>query len=181
MELQKVHGRSIPGFDLHDALYRCSKYLEKYGGHAMAVGLSLKQENFENFKNEFEKIANDSKLEEIQDVIYIDGILKQDDINIELIKDLKRLEPFGEGNKMPLFAYKGLRINSIRALTEGKHLKLTLRDDNIIIDAIGFNMGHLANEYLIGDKVDIVGNLEVNTFNGMENVQINLKDIMKSI
>ena len=52
MELQKVHGRSIPGFDLHDALYRCSKYLEKYGGHAMAVGLSLKQENFENFKKE---------------------------------------------------------------------------------------------------------------------------------
>lgn len=147
----------------------------------MAVGLSLKQENFENFKSEFEKIAKDSKLDEIQDIIYIDGIVKQDDMNIEFIKDLKRLEPFGEGNKMPLFAYKGLRINSIRALTEGKHLKLTLRDDNIIIDAIGFNIGHLANEYLIGDKVDIVGNLEINSFNGIENVQINLKDIMKSI
>lgn len=181
MELQKDHGRSIPGFDLHDALYKCSNYLEKYGGHAMAVGLSLKQKNFEDFKNEFENIAKDSKLDEIQDIIYIDGIVKQDDMNIEFIKDLKQLEPFGEGNKMPVFAYKGLRINSIRALTEGKHLKLTLRDDNIIIDAIGFNMGHLANEYLIGDKVDIVGNLEINSFNGMENVQMNLKDIMKSI
>ncbi len=181
MELQKVHGRSIPGFDLHDALCKCSKYLEKYGGHEMAVGLTLKEENFENFKTEFERIAKESKLEEIQAIINIDGIVRQEDMNIEFIKALKKLEPFGEGNKMPLFAYKELRINSIRALTEGKHLKLTLRDDNIIIDAIGFNMGSLANEYLIGDKVDIVGVLEINSFNGMENVQMNLKDIMKSI
>ncbi len=82
---------------------------------------------------------------------------------------------------MPLFAYKGLKINSIRALTDGKHLKLTLRDDNIIIDAIGFNMGNLVEDYLIGDKVDVVGVLEINSFNGRETVQINLKDIMKSI
>ena len=150
-------------------------------GHEMAVGLSLKEENFENFKNEFEKIAKESKLEEIQDVIYIDGTVKQEDINIEFIKALKKLEPFGEGNKMPLFAYKGLKINSIRALTEGKHLKLTLKDDNLIIDAIGFNMGNLVNEYLIGDKIDVVGVLEINEFNGMESVQINLKDVMKSV
>ncbi len=147
----------------------------------MAVGLSLKEENFENFKQEFEKITKESKLEEIQDIIYIDGTVKQEDINIEFIKALKKLEPFGEANKMPLFAYKGLRINSIRALTEGKHLKLTLKDENIIIDAIGFNMGNLAEEYLIGDRIDVVGVLEINEFNGMENVQINLKDIMKSV
>ena len=104
-----------------------------------------------------------------------------EDIKPEHIKELEKLEPFGEGNKMPLFAYKGLKINSIRALTEGKHLKLTLKDDNIIIDAIGFNMGHLVNDYLIGDKVDVVGVLEINSFNGIESVQINLKDIMKSI
>ena len=179
--IAKGSGRSIPGFDLHDALCKCSKYLDKYGGHAMAVGLSLKEENFENFKNEFEKVAKESKLEEIQPVIYIDGIVKQEDIRPEFIKGLKRLEPFGEGNKMPLFAYKGLRINSIRALTEGKHLKLTLKDDNIIINAIGFNMGNLVNDYLIGDKVDVVGVLEINNFNGIESVQINIKDIMKSI
>ena len=147
----------------------------------MAVGLSLKEENFENFKQEFEKITKESKLEEIQDIIYIDGTVKQEDINIEFIKALKKLEPFGEANKMPLFAYKGLRINSSRALTEGKHLKLTLKDENIIIDAIGFNMGNLAEEYLIGDRIDVVGVLEINEFNGMENVQINLKDIMKSV
>ncbi len=177
--LAKGSGRSIPGFDLHDALCKCSNNLEKYGGHAMAVGLTLKEENFKAFKEEFEQIASESNLGEIQPVIYIDGIVKQEDIKTDFVKELKSLEPFGEGNKMPLFAYKGLKINSIRALTEGKHLKLTLRDDNIIIDAIGFNMGNLVNDYLIGDKVDVVGVLEINSFNGIESVQINLKDIMK--
>lgn len=177
----KGSGRSIPGFDLHEALCKCSNFLEKYGGHEMAVGLSLKEENFESFKQELVKIAKESKVDEILPVIYIDGTVKQEDMKMDFVKELHKLEPFGEGNKMPLFAYKGLKINSIRALTEGKHLKLTLKDDNIIIDAIGFNMGNLVNDYLIGDKVDIVGVLEVNSFNGMENIQINLKDIMKSI
>ena len=81
---------------------------------------------------------------------------------------------------MPLFLYKNLRIDSIRALSEGKHLKLTLKDDNYIIDAIGFNMGALANEYLIGDKIDVVGTLEINSFNNVEKIQINLKDVRKS-
>lgn len=179
--IAKGSGRSIPGFDLHEALCKCSDNLEKYGGHAMAVGLTLKEENFENFKEDFEKIASQSNLGEIQPVIHIDGTIKQEDIKPEFIKSLANLEPYGEGNKMPLFAYKGLKINSIRALTDGKHLKLTLRDDNIIIDAIGFNMGNLVNDYLIGDKVDVVGILEMNSFNGIENVQINLKDIMKAI
>lgn len=76
--------------------------------------------------------------------------------------------------------YKNLRINSIRALSEGKHLKLTLKDEGLVIDAIGFNMGHLVNDFLLGDKVDILGNLEVNRFNGRESVQFNLKDIRKS-
>ena len=81
---------------------------------------------------------------------------------------------------MPLFLYKNLKIQSIRALSEGKHLKLTLKDGNTLIDAIGFNMGELSNEYLIGNKIDVVGTLEINSFNNMENIQINLKDIRKS-
>jgi len=75
---------------------------------------------------------------------------------------------------------KNLKIDSIRALSEGRHLKLTLKDENTIINAIGFNMGKYSEEYLIGDKVDVIGLLEINTFNGIENVQINMKDIRKS-
>lgn len=177
----KGSGRSIPGFDLHMALSKCSDNLEKYGGHAMAVGLSVKEEKFNEFKKEFEEIAKNSNLEEIQPIIKIDGQVTIEDMNIEFVEELKTLEPFGEGNKTPIFVYKGLKINSIRALSEGKHLKLTLKDEGNIIDAIGFNMGELVNEYLIGDKVDVVGTLEINDFNGNRTIQINLKDIMKAI
>ena len=102
------------------------------------------------------------------------------DIYIENVKELNLLEPFGEANKTPIFIYKNLRIDSIRALSEGKHLKLTLKEGNTIINAIGFNMGQYAEEYQLGDKIDVIGVLEINTFNGIESVQINMKDLRKS-
>ena len=71
-----------------------------------------------------------------------------------------------------------MKIDSIRSLTEGKHLKLTLKSENKLIDAIGFQMGNLADEYRIGDKIDIAGTLEINSYNN--SVQVNLKSIMKS-
>ena len=82
---------------------------------------------------------------------------------------------------MPLFLIKNLKIQAIRTLSEGKHIKLKLGIDNYIIDAIGFNMGNIADKYLIGDKVDVVGSLEINEFGGNENIQINLKDMRKTI
>ena len=180
-DIAKGSGRSVQGFDLHNALCLCSDLLEKYGGHEMAIGLSLKKENFDAFKEKFEQIANENKVDEIIPVIYIDNQINSKTCSLELVKQLKLLEPFGEGNKVPLFIYKNLKIDSIRTLTEGKHLKLTLKDENNIINAIGFNMGHVADNYLIGDKVDVIGYLEINSFNGKETVQINMKDIMKSI
>lgn len=176
----KGSGRSIPGFDLHAALCSSSKYLEKYGGHEMAVGLSLKKTNFEDFRNCLEEIAKEAHTEEIIPVIKIDKEIKLKDVTLENVKNLKLLEPFGEANKTPIFIYKNLKIDSIRALAGGKHLKLTLKDDNTIINAIGFNMGQYSEEYLIGDKIDVIGVLEINTFNGIENVQINIKDLRKS-
>ncbi len=176
----KGSGRSIPGFDLHAALCSASSSLEKYGGHEMAVGLSLKKNKFEEFKKQFEEIAKNAHTEQLVPVIKIDKEINLKDITIENIKNLKYLEPFGEANKTPIFIYRNLKIDSIRALSEGKHLKLTLKDGNTIINAIGFNMGKCSEEYLIGDKVDVIGLLEINSFNGVENVQINMKDIRKS-
>ena len=180
-DLGKGSGRSIPGFDLHEALNRCSNSLEKFGGHAMAIGVTVKKDNLEQFENQIEKIAEENNIKDIVPIINIDTEIDLNNINKDIVESLSALEPFGEGNKMPLFAYRNLKINSIRALSEGKHLKLTLKDNNNIINAIGFNMGYLVNDYLIGDKVDLVGVLEINTFNGVDNLQINLKDIMKSI
>ena len=179
-EIAKGSGRSIPGFDLHSALCATSEYLDKYGGHEMAVGLSLKKENLEGFKNAFEEVAKKNNVKDILPVIYVDGEISATDMTKETVNELDKLEPFGEANKTPIFLYRNIKIDSIRALSEGKHLKITLKD-NIVINAIGFNMGNLVDDYLIGDKVDIIGTLELNVYNGIENIQINLKDIMKSI
>ena len=180
-EQGKGSGRSIPSFDLYEALNYSGDYLEKFGGHAMAVGLTVKKENFENFKEKFEEFATQKNVKQILPTIKIDSEISKSDLKIETVEELKKLEPFGERNERPYFLYKGVKINSIRALSEGKHLKLSVRDDSQIIDVIGFNLGNLADEFLIGDKVDLVGMLEINEFNGMKKVQINLKDIMKSV
>ena len=177
----KGSGRSIPGFDLYEALTKCKQSIDKFGGHSMAIGINIKKDKFEEFKEELEKIAEEQNIKEIVPILKIDAQIRLDDINKEMVESLKQLEPFGEENKMPVFAFRNLKINSIRALSEGKHLKLTLKDNKNIVNAIGFNLGELSNEYKIGDKVDVVGNLEINTFNGVSNIQINIKDIMKSV
>ena len=176
----KGSGRSIPGFDLHEALTKSKNYLEKFGGHAMAVGVTLKKSEFENFKKEFEEYAKSCNIDKIVSIINIDSEISLNNVDINSVKSIKMLEPFGEANKTPLFLIKNLKIKSIRALSEGKHLKLTLKDDQYMIDAIGFNMGELSEKYLLDDKVDVVGNLDINSFNGMESVQLILKDIRKS-
>lgn len=180
-DIGKGSGRSIPGFDLYEALTKCQKSVDRFGGHAMAIGITIKKDKLEELKNEFEEIAQENHIEEIVPILKIDSQISLDEISKEMVESLKELEPFGEENKNPLFLFKNLKIDSIRALTEGKHLKLTVKENKNIVNAIGFNIGELANEYKIGDKVDIVGNLEMNTFNGVDNIQINIKDIMKSL
>lgn len=175
-------GRSIKGFDLHEALLKLDNILENAGGHSMAVGLSLETSNFEEFKQKFEQYAEENITSQmLQKEIEIDKKIDKNDINIDSIKELEILEPYGEGNKKINIIYKNLKITSIRALSEGKHLKLNLQDDNINLDAIGFNMGEYAKCYQIGDKVDVVGNMEINKFNNIEKVQINLKDMRKAV
>ena len=177
----KGSGRSIPGFDLHEALMECSEYLEKFGGHSMAVGITIKKDKFEDFKKAFTEYAKSKNISEIVPVINIERKVDLKDVSLENVKELQKLEPFGEQNKMPLFLIENLKIVSIRALSEGKHLKILLKQDNFFIDAIGFNMGDLTEQYKIEDRVDIVGTIDVNVFNGNENVQITIKDMRKAI
>ena len=180
-DLAKGSGRSIPGFDLHDALMKCQDTIEKFGGHSMAIGITIKKDNFDKFANELEQIAKDSKIDEIVPIINVDAKINLNEVSRETVESLKQLEPFGEGNKTPIFALKNLKVDSIRSLSEGKHIKMTLKDGNSVVNAIGFNLGYLADEYRIGDKIDVVGTLEINSFNGVDSLQINIKDAMKSI
>ena len=177
----KGSGRSVSGLDLHEALSANCGNLEKYGGHAMAVGITLKKENLEKFKIDINNYIDKLNLEETKPVLDIDMEVSLKEITLDAVKELKRLEPFGEANQMPLFVIRNLKIESIRAITEGQHLKLRLKDENFGLDAIGFHLGEYVESYKLGDKVDIAGNLDINSYNGMENVQINLKDIIKSL
>ena len=177
----KGSGRSIPGFDIHEALENCKENIKQFGGHSMAIGITIDNDKFDDFKKQIEEYAESKQISEIVPVLNIDEKVQLKNINLSDIKDLELLEPFGEANKSPIFQINNLKIESIRTLTQGKHLKLDVKEENTRFSAIGFNLGNLANDYKIGDKVNIAGFLEINSFNGMDSIQINIKDIMKSI
>ena len=161
---------------------KCKELLIGFGGHTMAVGVSVSKKNLPKFKNEFLKLAQKANLSELSPIINIDEVLIIDELNKEIVENLSLLEPYGEANERPIFAFKDLKIDSIRSLSEGKHLKLTLKSSkNTYINAIGFNLGKLVTEFKIGDRIDVAGNLEINSFNGIESIQINLKDLMKTV
>ena len=175
-DIAKGSGRSIEGFDLHKALMKCDKYLTNYGGHSLAAGLSLNTKDFEKFKNMINEYAEKNiKDEDLIPTINIDLKLEDSQLNIEDVEELKLLEPFGQSNEEPIFMITNLKVVSIKTLSDGKHLKLYLKNQNYL-DAIGFNLGERANELKIGDTIDIVGNLNINDFNNTKKVQMLLKD-----
>ena len=178
----KGSGRSIPGFDLHEALSNCSTKIKSFGGHSMAIGLCVETKYFEDFKKEFENYAKEHIDTNSTFEISVDKEIVGKELKVKEIAELEKLEPFGDSNEEPIFILKGLKITSIRALSDGKHIKLTLKDDNNIdIDGIGFGLGELSSSYLIGDRVDVIGNLQINSFNGIESIQLNLKDIRMAL
>lgn len=192
-ENAKGSGRSIEGFDLHKALMDCDKYLTNFGGHSQAAGLSLRTADFEKFKEMFEKYAKKNiKDEDLVQKIDIDLEVNKNQISIQNVEKLKLFEPFGQSNGEIVFLYRNLEIVSIRTLSEGKHLKLFLKDEsengintnsknknnanNFYINAIGFNLGERQDEIKVGDKIDVVGNLSINEYNNSKSVQMILKD-----
>ena len=178
----KGSGRSIPGFDLHEALSKCSTKIKSFGGHSMAIGLCIETKYFQDFKNEFENYAKENIDTNSTYEINVDKEIFGKELKIKEIEELNKLEPFGDSNEEPVFILKGLKITSIRSLSDGKHIKLTLKDENNLdIDGIGFGLGEISKSYLIGDRVDVIGNLQINSFNGMESIQLNLKDIRMAL
>lgn len=145
------------------------------------AGVALKKEKLKEFKKDINDYIEKLNIQEIKPVLNIDMEVSLKDLTIETVRELEKLEPFGEANEMPLFLIKNLKIESIRAITEGAHLKLRLKDENLQIDVIGFHLGEYADEYRLGDKIDIVGNLEINVYNGLESIQMNVKDLSKSL
>ena len=177
----KGSGRSVAGFDLHGALVDLSKYLEKFGGHEMAIGLTLKKANFESFRYALAEYAEDKLPDTPTPVMRYDAEITNKDITINTVNELKMLEPYGEANAAPLFAYKNVKVDSIRTLSNDKHLKLNIKESHRIFSAIAFNMGNLKNSIRMGDKADVLCTIELNSYNGFDMLQLNIKDIKRSV
>ena len=179
----KGSGRSIAEFDLHNALKECSDLLIKFGGHSQAAGMSIEKEKIPEFTKRFDEIAakhlKDSKLKPI---LKVDCSLDNSNITLDFVKELKKLEPHGLANPIPVFASKGLSVVECRSVgNEGDHLKLKLGLGNSIFDAIGFRMGKKYGDYhdevVNSGNVDVVYTLDINTWGRVMTPELIVKDI----
>ena len=177
----KGSGRSVDGFDLHKALNFCIDDLTRFGGHEMAIGLTISQENLEKFRSDINEYAKNVIDKDKVPTIKVDSEINADMISLEKLKDLEILEPYGEANPMPLFVYKNIKVDGVRLLSNDKHLKLILKDGSSLFDAIAFNMGDKKYSIKVGDKIDVLHYLDVNKFNDIEKIQLNVKDIKRSL
>lgn len=182
-DLLVASARSVVGFDIHDALQKCSHLFEKFGGHTYAAGLSLKKENFLPFKNAFEEIVSQdmpSKLRTAE--ILIDDMLSLSEITPNFIHLLNYFAPFGPQNMAPVFLSKGVMLKNSRQMGKNnEHLRLEVTDETQkhTFTAVGFGLGEKIHS-LRGQKyIDIVYTIEENTWNGVTSVQIYLKDVQK--
>ncbi|HEX9062976.1 MAG TPA: single-stranded-DNA-specific exonuclease RecJ [Clostridia bacterium] len=173
----KGSGRSVSGFSLIGALSHCSDLLEKFGGHDMAAGITIKEENIELFFKRMNKFAMDIFEGGPVSQLKIDAYIEKNEIEIGAVRSLQLLSPFGMGNPSPVFALKGLTVDSLKTVGQDKHLKLSLKDKEAYIDAIGFNMGDKINLIYPKDELDVAFTPDINTWNSMEKVVVNLKDI----
>ncbi len=174
-------GRCPQGFSLYDTLTECKEHVTQFGGHELAAGLSLTEELMPGFIDAFEMAATKRKDGISEQIIDIDAQIEKKDLNSQIIKDIRGIKPYGQSNPLPVFLYKGLKVSAIRTIKEDKHLKLVLKDEKSLIDAIGFSMGDRRDEIRIGDKIDVVGNIELNSYNTPKTIQILLQDFKKSI
>lgn len=177
----KGSGRSIEGFDLYDALTACKDLLAEFGGHTMAAGLNIREEDISAFDKKINQYAQTVlKDEDFIPKVQIDCPLLPAYVTLKNAKLLSMLEPFGEDNPQPVFSLSSMRIDSVTTMgIDNKHLKLFLSQGLRRIAAVGFSMGEYAAQLGAGDVVDIAFCMDVNTFQGQESVQLLLKDIKK--
>ncbi len=176
----KASGRSISGFNLFDALSNCSDCLTKFGGHSLAAGFSLKKDDIEKFENAINDYAEGIMTTDIlTPTLTIDALINPDDINCSTAAQIDVLEPFGIGNKTPLFAVEEVNTASVRNHKSGKHTFLTLEKNRTKFDAPAFNMADYAGELSPGEKISAAGMISINSFKGVDTVQFIVKDIKK--
>lgn len=177
----KGSGRSVDGMNLVNALQQCDDILEKFGGHELAAGLTIKRKNLPEFKKRIEEIARKCFIgAEPEFVIDIDCELEGSDVNMELATQLSYLEPFGTSNMLPIFAMRNAIIDDVTPVGMNRHLRLSVSKDGYYFTAMLFSTTPQQFSLCVGDEVDIAFNLDISEFNGVSGLQISIKDIKPS-
>ena len=178
----KGSARSIPHLDLYEALSYAAKFLEGYGGHPMAAGLTVREEKFENFKSLF--LRNVNKIltnDDLIPAISIDGEMALTDINSRFMRFLEKLGPFGPGNMRPKFVSRNLSISGQpRLMGNGEHIRFIVSQNGRNYPAVGFKLSSHYEDLIRGVPVDIAYVVEVNQWQGQSNIQLNVRDIQLS-
>lgn len=171
--------RSIPPFNITEAIAGSKNILENFGGHPQAAGLTIKNNNLEKFKdNLLKEIDAKLKPNDFVPFLDIDCELPLSDINWSLYDEIEKFAPFGQGNPRPKFLVKDLTVQEVRMVGNGdKHLKLKLGDDNKGLKAIGFGLGEWFQKIKLNDKIDVIAELLVDEWNGNRELQLNVVDI----
>ncbi|EKE18904.1 MAG: hypothetical protein ACD_9C00201G0002 [uncultured bacterium] len=174
--------RSIPQINIIETIGECKELLVRHGGHSQAAGVTVKNENLEKFYEKMNALI-EQKLEgiDLAEEISIDGELRSEDIDFDLVEDLEKLKPYGEGNAEPVFIIKNLVVREKRIIGNGnKHIKLFLTPSDgspKIFEAISFN-GYEKFEHVSADnRVEILCNVQKDEWNGNKKIQLTLVDL----
>ena len=175
--------RSVKGFDVYNALEQCAEFIEQFGGHKYAAGLTLRPENYEAFKQKFEEVVSATLPDELKTPeINIDAELDLSEITQKFYRIIQQMAPFGPQNMKPIFSSTSVRDNGYgKQVGEDKtHLKLNLiyGSDNKTYNAIGFGLGDKLPQ--IQNEFDIAYSLDENTWNGFTSIQLLLKSIKQN-
>jgi len=176
----KGSGRSIDEFNIIKALEECEELLENFGGHPRACGFTLKKDNLELFKSKMIKIAKrELGGKKLSPRIVIEAEVGLEEVDEKLARDVRQFAPFGSGNEEPKFLTKNLQIADILLMgAENQHIKFRLNGQNAgIKTAIGFGQAGRWKDLEIGQRIDMIYFLELNRFNGREEVQLKIVDI----
>ncbi len=174
-------GRSIPGFDVTGALRACAEHIVKFGGHPAACGLTIQgEEKFEAFKSAFVAHADDVlKDADLTPSLDIEEEIAVHEVTRGLVEEMRKLEPYGEGNPRPRFLLRDARVATSRLVgAEGKHLQMTVASEHGgRLKLIGFGFGDRADACVPGRPVQAVIELDLNEWNGRVEPQGRIIDL----
>ncbi|MBO9596047.1 MAG: single-stranded-DNA-specific exonuclease RecJ [Niabella sp.] len=173
--------RSVPGFNLYEAIHACREYLIGYGGHFAAAGLTLSKENIDLFREKFEAVVAASISEELlTPEIIIDAEISFADISPAFFNILRQMEPFGPGNMSPQFLARGVRDTGFSRIVKEQHLRFVVQQQGIQLTGIGFNMAAKFPIVSGGRPFDLVFKIDENEWQGRKSLQLRVEDVRAS-